>query len=133
MLSVVLFDLDNFKTFNDQHGHHAGDEALCGFAGVLTRTTRRMNLSARFGGEEFLSVLAGSDADGTMVFADRVRTALQARSFGGATLTVSAGVAVFHPGMRSPDELVAAADHALYQAKHEGRNCVRLFGHAGLK
>ena len=133
LLSVVLFDLDDFKTFNDQHGHHAGDEALCSFAGVLTRTTRRMNLSARFGGEEFLSVLAGSDADGTMVFADRVRTALQARSFGGATLTVSAGVAVFHPGMRSPDELVAAADHALYQAKREGRNCVRLFGHAGLK
>ena len=133
LLSVALFDMDNFKAFNDRQGHQAGDEALRAFAEVLTRTTRRMNLAARFGGEEFMCVLAGSDAEGAMVFADRVRTALQSRSIGGESLTVSGGVAVYHPSMRSPDELLAAADHALYQAKREGRNCIRLFGHAGLE
>jgi response regulator RpfG family c-di-GMP phosphodiesterase len=92
-----------------------------------------MNLAARFGGEEFLCVLAGSDAEGAMVFADRVRTALQSRSIGGESLTVSGGVAVYHASMRSPDELLVAADHALYQAKREGRNCIRLFGNASLE
>jgi diguanylate cyclase (GGDEF)-like protein len=133
LLSVVLFDLDSFKAFNDQHGHGAGDEALRNFADILTRSTRRMNLSARFGGEEFLSVLAGSDAEGAMIFADRVRTAMYARKLHGETVSVCGGVAAFHPSMRSPDELLAAADHALYQAKREGRNCVRLFGHAPLE
>jgi putative two-component system response regulator len=133
MLSVALFDLDDFKAFNDKHGHQAGDEALRNFADILTRTTRRMNLSARFGGEEFLSVLAGSDAEGAMVFADRVRTAMYARKLHGESISVSGGVALFHPTMRSPDELLAAADHALYQAKRDGRNCVRLFGHAPLE
>ena len=57
LLAVVLFDLDRFKQLNDQHGHAAGDAALQGFAGVLQRTTRRMHLSARFGGEAFLAVL----------------------------------------------------------------------------
>ena len=109
LLSVALFDLDDFKTFNDRHGHQAGDEALCAFAEVLTRSTRRMNLSARFGGEEFLAVLAGSDAEGAMVFADRVRSSLQGLSVGGDGLTVSGGVAVYHPSMRTPDELLAAA------------------------
>ena len=131
-LSAVLFDLDGFKAFNDRHGHQAGDEALRNFADILARTTRRMNLSARFGGEEFLSVLAGSDAKGALVFAERVRTALRALELGDERLTVSCGVATYHPGMRSPDELLAAADHALYQAKREGRNCVRLFGNAAL-
>jgi putative two-component system response regulator len=132
-LSVILFDLDDFKVFNDKHGHQAGDEALRNFADILTRTTRRMNLSARFGGEEFLSVLAGSDSEGAMVFADRVRTAMYARKLHGESVSVSGGVATFHPSMRSPDELLAAADHALYQAKREGRNCVRLFGHPALE
>lgn len=128
LLSVVLFDLDHFKEYNDEYGHPAGDQALKAFADILTRTTRRMNLSARFGGEEFLSVLAGSDAEGAMVFAERIRSGLRGRALGSRPLTVSAGVATYHRSMRSPDELLAAADHALYQAKRAGRNCVRLFG-----
>jgi diguanylate cyclase (GGDEF)-like protein len=128
LLAVVLFDLDHFKEYNDEYGHPAGDEALKTFAEVLTRTTRRMNLSARFGGEEFLAILAGSDAEGAVIYAERVRAALRGRNLGDRPLTVSVGVAAFHPSMRSPDELLAAADHSLYQAKREGRNCVRLFG-----
>ena len=129
LLSAVFFDLDGFKEFNDRHGHAAGDEALRSFAEILTQTTRRMNLSARFGGEEFLSVLAGSDAEGAVRFAERVRIALAARALSGYTLTVSCGVATYDPSLHSPDELLAAADHALYQAKREGRNRVRLFKH----
>jgi putative two-component system response regulator len=128
-LAVVLFDLDSFKQYNDTHGHQAGDEALQLFASVLARTTRKMNLSARFGGEEFVSVLAGSDLEGAYLFADRVRTALRARNLGSPPLTVSAGVAEYRATMGSPEELLAAADQALYAAKRDGRNCVRVFGH----
>ncbi len=128
LLSVALFDLDSFKAYNDQFGHQAGDQALKAFADILSATTRRMNLSARFGGEEFLSILAGSEVEGALAFAERVRASLRSTRLPSGSLTVSAGVATFSPGMRSPDELLAAADHALYQAKREGRNRVRLFG-----
>ena len=127
-LCVVLFDLDNFKAYNDRWGHQAGDEALRGFAEILLSTTRRMNLSSRFGGEEFLSILAGSEVEGALVFADRVREQLRALTIPNGPLTVSAGVAAYHPSMASPDELIAAADLALYRAKREGRNQVRVFG-----
>lgn len=127
LLSIVLFDLDGFKDYNDRYGHAAGDEALKAFADVLNKTTRRMNLVGRFGGEEFLAILAGSDAEGAVVFGERVRSALRERALGKVALTVSGGVATFHPNMRTPDELLASADHALYRAKREGRNCIRLF------
>jgi diguanylate cyclase (GGDEF)-like protein len=131
LLSVVLFDLDYFKRYNDEFGHAAGDAALKAFADILTESTRRMDLSARFGGEEFVSVLAGSDTEGALIFADRIRVVLSNTPLPtGTSLTVSAGVATYHPTMRSPDELLAAADSALYESKHQGRNRVRLFGHA---
>ena len=126
-LSVVLFDLDSFKDYNDRFGHQAGDEALTIFAGILSQNTRRMNLSARFGGEEFLSILASTDEEGAVVFADRVRAMLREIKLPRGSLTVSAGVASYRKTMRSPEELLAAADHSLYQAKREGRNRVRLF------
>jgi diguanylate cyclase (GGDEF)-like protein len=132
-LSVVLFDLDHFKEFNDRYGHPTGDTALAEFGDILGRTTRRMDLSARYGGEEFVSILTSSDTEGALIFADRIRGTLGATPIrGGGKLTVSAGLATYHPSMRSPDELLAAADHALYQAKNDGRNRVRLFGRAML-
>ncbi|MDX1567130.1 MAG: diguanylate cyclase [Longimicrobiales bacterium] len=133
-LAVVLFDLDQFKEYNDRYGHGAGDDALRRFGEILDAHTRKMNLSARFGGEEFLSVLAGSDDEGGRAFAERIRGVVKGDgSFRGEGMTVSAGVAGYHPTMRSPDELLAAADHALYRAKHEGRDCVRLFGYTLLE
>lgn len=132
-LSVVLFDLDRFKEFNDRFGHQTGDEALEIVGEVLTTHTRQMNLSARFGGEEFLSVLAGTDEEGAMIFAERIRGLLKDRNIDHGQVTVSAGVATYQPSMRSPDELLAAADHALYQAKRDGRDCVRVFGNALLE
>ena len=130
LLSVVLFDLDHFKQYNDRHGHPVGDEALRVFADVLARTTRRMNLSGRLGGEEFLTVLADTGAEGAMIFAERVRTVFKGHGLGDPSLSVSAGMATFHPGMRSADEFLAAADHALYQAKRAGRDQVKMFGRA---
>ena len=128
LLSVVLFDLDGFKAFTDLHGHRAGDRALERFGEILASTTRQMNLSSRFGGEEFLSVPSGSDEAGALVFAERVRGALESVRLQQGTLTVSAGIASCHPSMRSSYELIAAADLALYRAKADGRNCVRIFG-----
>ena len=130
-LSVVLFDLDNFKDYNDRHGHAAGDEALQRFGEILRESTRRMDLSARFGGEEFVTVLTSTDTEGALIFADRIRARLaDAELDDGARMTVSGGVATYHPSMRSPDELLASADHALYEAKRAGRNRIKLFGHA---
>lgn len=121
-VAVVMFDLDRFKAYNDRHGHAAGDEALRALARVLAVSTRHMNLSARYGGEEFLSVLSDCDAEGALLFAERIRTGLRSARLPGGPLTVSAGVAVYREGMQSPEELLAAADRALYQAKRDGRD-----------
>ncbi|HWP35910.1 MAG TPA: diguanylate cyclase, partial [Gemmatimonadales bacterium] len=123
-LAVVLFDLDHFKQVNDKHGHEAGDEALQVFARVLTRTTRRMDLSARFGGEEFISILADARMEEAIVFAERVRRELAQHQFSFGTVTVSAGVASYQDGMGSWELLIAAADRGLYAAKAAGRNRV---------
>ncbi len=125
-LAVVMFDLDRFKRVNDAHGHAAGDRALREFGGVLSGLTRKENLSARFGGEEFASILSGSNANGAVVFAERVLAQMRAKVFPWGVQTVSAGVAVHEQGMGSYELLLGAADRALYDAKTEGRDCVRL-------
>ena len=121
-LSVALFDLDHFKGFNDRYGHEVGDEVLKTFAGVLGAATRRMNLSARFGGEEFISVLTDADREAARAFAERVRRGLGAIDLPWGPVTVSCGVATYEKGMGAPDFLVAAADQALYAAKEGGRD-----------
>jgi diguanylate cyclase (GGDEF)-like protein len=125
--TVVLFDLDSFKSFNDLHGHKMGDEALRNFAQTLLRTTRGPDLSARYGGEEFLTVLCSCDEQGALSFVQRVRTELQRSQREPPYLTACAGVACFKPGMSSPNELLIAADTALYAAKAAGQDKVRLY------
>lgn len=131
-LTLVLFDIDGFKPFNDRHGHAAGDAALRQFVRILDNHTRRMDLCARYGGEEFVAVLSGARVDAGVRFAERVRTSLEnevaqatLEADGIAPFTVSAGVAEFSSGMEAPAELMAAADRALYRAKSEGRDRVR--------
>lgn len=127
-LAVVIFDIDHFKEFNDTYGHAAGDEVLKTVADLLGGGTRDMDLSARWGGEEFLTVLSSGDAEGATIFAERFRTTLEEQPTQWGRVTISAGIATHVPGMESPELLVAAADRALYRAKEDGRNRVRLAG-----
>ena len=124
-LSVVLFDIDGFTDFNARYGRLVGDEALKLMAETMVRLTRRMNLSSRFDGEEFLCVLSDCDLEGARTFAERVRSDLQEHS-SWESFTVSAGIARYHESMSTPDLLVSAADQALYAAKGAGKDCVRI-------
>lgn len=123
-VTVVLFDLDNLKRVNDERGHATGDEVLIAFAKLLRARTRASNLSARVGGEEWLSLLSDTTLDGGVAFAESLRREWDRTDLGWGRMTVSAGVATADAAMHSQDGLVAAADRALYRAKAEGRNRV---------
>jgi diguanylate cyclase (GGDEF)-like protein len=124
--SVVLADLDGFKDLNDAYGHAVGDEALRTFAAVLRETLRESDVAGRWGGEEFLLLLPGADEEGAAQLAERIRTGLAARSVPGVQglrVTASFGVAEY-AGEKNTEELVAAADDALYRAKRNGKDRV---------
>jgi diguanylate cyclase (GGDEF)-like protein len=123
--TVVLFDVDRFKMYNDTLGHLAGDEALKRIADVLVGSTRKMNLTARWGGEEFLSMLSDTPLEGGRIFAERVLSEIH-QVFPDGSVTLSAGVARFADGMETPTRLLAAADEAMYAAKAAGGDCVRV-------
>jgi diguanylate cyclase (GGDEF)-like protein len=127
-LAVVLADLDDFKRVNDHYGHATGDAVLREFAKVLRTSVREIDLCARWGGEEFLLLLPGTDADGAEHVAERIRKALaRAAIFSPESVslhvTASFGVAAY-PLESTADELVAAADAALYDAKRGGKDTV---------
>ncbi len=125
-LSVVLADLDGFKEVNDEHGHAVGDAVLRAFADVLRDTLRDSDLAGRWGGEEFLLLLPGADKEGAAQLAERVRIGLAARripSVPGLRVTASFGVAEY-AGETNTEQLVAAADDALYRAKRGGKDRV---------
>jgi diguanylate cyclase (GGDEF)-like protein len=117
-LTVVLFDLDDFKVFNDTAGHQAGDDALRRFASILAGQTRAMNLAARYGGDEFIVILSDTDSDGGHALVDRVLDGMS-RDPSLDRIGASAGIASYRPGMLAPADLVRAADEALYHAKAE--------------
>lgn len=126
-LSLVAFDVDHFKSFNDEFGHPAGDEALKQVADVISECCRESDVAARYGGEEFALLLPATDANGAVALAERIRAAVEAKPWRLRRVTVSAGVAVLGdvgPAIGSPAEIIATADHALYRAKHGGRNRV---------
>ncbi|HEY2208104.1 MAG TPA: diguanylate cyclase [Gaiellaceae bacterium] len=125
-LSVVLADLDGFKEVNDEHGHAVGDAVLRAFAEVLRDTLRESDLAGRWGGEEFLLLLPGADEEGAAQLAERVRMGLATRripSVPGLRVTASFGVAEY-AGEANTEQLVAAADDALYRAKRGGKDRV---------
>jgi diguanylate cyclase (GGDEF)-like protein len=121
-LTVVMFDLDHFRQVNDQQGHAAGDMTLQVFARILATNTRKENLSGRFGGEQFVSVLRDTGADAAAVFAQRVLNEMRDWRFRWGAQTVSAGIAYYQKGMGSYEVLLGEADRALYQAKNGGRD-----------
>ena len=125
-LSVVLGDLDEFKEVNDLHGHAVGDEVLRVVAEVLRETLRESDVAGRWGGEEFLLLLPGANEEGAAQLAERVRVALAARSIPsvpGLRVTASFGVAEY-AGETNPEQLLEAADGALYRAKRAGKDRV---------
>jgi diguanylate cyclase (GGDEF)-like protein len=131
-LSLVILDVDHFKALNDSEGHQRGDEYLTLVGAELTRLARRrIDVAARFGGEEFALILPGVSADDAARLGELVRESIaslqlpHAASSVAPFLTVSVGVATATlDGWNTPDELVAAADRALYAAKRSGRNRV---------
>jgi diguanylate cyclase (GGDEF)-like protein len=129
-LTAVLADLDDFKEVNDDYGHATGDVVLREFAAVLRENLRDADIAGRWGGEEFLVLLPGTDAEGGARLAERIRVALEERTILGGDgapvrVTCSAGVATLPP---APDveTLVAWADGALYRAKRAGKNRVEV-------
>lgn len=115
-LTVILYDLDDFKTFNDTAGHQAGDDALRRFADILATETRAMNLVARYGGDEFISILSDTSPEGGALSIGRVLKAVREDEVLGP-MGVSAGMASYQAGMTSPGELIRKADEDLYRSK----------------
>jgi diguanylate cyclase (GGDEF)-like protein len=124
-VSLVLADIDEFKTLNDSHGHSTGDAVLRDLAYRLRQRMRAFDLAYRIGGEEFLLVLPGSEPAEALAFADQLCSAIAEQDFGGIPVTLSCGVAASAAGSTfHSDDVFAAADAALYEAKRSGRNCV---------
>lgn len=128
--AVLMVDVDHFKKYNDSFGHQAGDTVLTKVAALLREATREVDFVARYGGEEFLILLPETGMGEALDIAERIRTRIAAEVFHGRHMTVSIGVSEFPLHGENADQVVGAADEALYEAKREGRDKVR---RAGLK
>jgi diguanylate cyclase (GGDEF)-like protein len=129
-LTVAIIDLDHFKSINDRCGHAGGDRVLQEFSRVTRDSLREADVFGRWGGEEFLIVMPGATLDVALVALERLR-ALALRielpaTGAGLQVALSAGLAALEANVKTLDELIARADTALYKAKHEGRDLVRI-------
>jgi diguanylate cyclase (GGDEF)-like protein len=129
-LSAIMLDVDHSKAINDHYGHAAGDAVLAQVAASIGQSMRGSDLVFRYGGEEFLILLASTDESGALQMAERMRSALEQHDFRspeGESLRVTASLGVSALDVDdSKEDLVARADRGLYRAKREGRNRVRL-------
>jgi len=129
-LAVLMLDVDNFKAFNDSCGHLAGDKALQAIAKVIKSSIRQTDVAARYGGEEFMAVLHRVNGSTAVDVAERIRTSIEKYIFEGPErrrsehLTISIGISGYPSWVSSREELIAAADARLYEAKNKGRNRV---------
>jgi diguanylate cyclase (GGDEF)-like protein len=126
-LSLLFLDLDGFKTINDNHGHLFGSRALVEAAHVLRRSARETDICARFGGDEFAVVLPDTGSEGAFAVGERVRQRIATHPFLGGEglnirLTASVGVATLPGNAASAEELLKAADRAMYRVKEAGKN-----------
>ena len=126
--TVLLADVDRFKQYNDTHGHLAGDAALVKIAEVFRKTTRQVDCVARYGGEEFVVMLLECTMATAAIVGERIRSRVAEQDLGPGSLTVSIGLAEYPEGGETPEELIATADAAMYQAKSAGRNQVVIAG-----
>jgi len=127
-LSLLVIDIDQFKLYNDLHGHAQGDEAVKAVSQALRKHARKPYISCRYGGDEFCAILPGTNEASAAVLAERLRSAVQNAMTGEHTVTVSIGYACqTHGRFENADLLFDAADAALYSAKQQGRNCISDF------
>jgi two-component system cell cycle response regulator len=128
-LALILMDVDHFKQYNDTYGHQAGDEVLRQVAQILQANVREGDFVARYGGEEFVVVLPRADSESAVAVAERLRRAVESAEWHLRPITGSFGVACIRPDMETRQELIEAADQALYQAKKNGRNRVEAWNY----
>jgi diguanylate cyclase (GGDEF)-like protein len=128
-VSLILADVDNFKSVNDTWGHEVGDIVLQSIAKTLSDGVRAVDVCSRFGGEEIAILLPQTALQGAVELADRLRKAVEARPIlaqgNEISVTISCGVSCYPDGVLTKEALFAAADRALYEAKSAGRNCVK--------
>jgi diguanylate cyclase (GGDEF)-like protein len=132
-LSLLFIDLDGFKAVNDTHGHMAGSRALVEAAAVIRGSARETDIVARFGGDEFALVLPDTGSDGAFAVGERIRVRIAGHRFLAADgldihLTASVGVATLPDAAASAEELMQAADRAMYQVKDSGKNGIQAAG-----
>jgi diguanylate cyclase (GGDEF)-like protein len=123
-LSLALLDVDRFKDINDRFGHRAGDEALRDIARLLLKHSRSFSVVTRYGGDEFAIILVNTAKAGAVTYAERIQSVVEQHAFRHGWATVSVGVASLPDDAASADDLIVAADRALYDAKRLGRNRV---------
>ncbi len=129
-MAVIIMDIDHFKKINDTYGHICGDEVLKKIASLISVNSRAINITGRFGGEEFVILGPISDHKSAMFTAERLRNLIEKENFScgenSFKVTISAGVSVWNRAVKDATELLSLADKALYEAKGGGRNQVRL-------
>ncbi len=129
-VSVIIFDIDNFKSINDQYGHHIGDLTIQATTKRIQRWLKQQDLLGRIGGEEFLIILPDTSGEEAAAISERIRSAIASQPFQfdeiKLELTISLGIAVLHEQATTLSELVIEADKALYKAKFSGKNKVYL-------
>lgn len=126
-MSLMMLDVDEFKAYNDNFGHPAGDTALKILATILQDILRGADVAARYGGEEFAILLPQTTSTEAAVIAERLRQRIEHTEFPKRKVTVSIGIASCSNEIDTSDDLIGAADHALYEAKNHGRNNVRIY------
>jgi diguanylate cyclase (GGDEF)-like protein len=126
-MSFMMIDVDHFKSYNDTYGHPEGDKALKIVGHVLKETLRGADVAARYGGEEFSILLPQTTSEEAQAIAERIRRNIEETDFGSRKVTVSMGIASCSLELNSSDEVVSAADKALYAAKRRGRNNVQVY------
>ncbi|MBN1127357.1 MAG: diguanylate cyclase [Chitinispirillaceae bacterium] len=133
-LSIMIMDIDHFKAVNDTYGHQFGDFVLKLLGELLKSNSREVDICGRYGGEEFM-VITNLPASGIMKYANKLHTAIENHVFAysghSVHITVSIGIAEYHSELKSRQELIERADSALYQAKKDGRNLIRLWKDVG--
>ena len=125
-LSLVLVDVDRFKAINDERGHRAGDDVLKEIAQLIVANSRSFSIVTRYGGDEFAVLLVNTPKEGALKYAQRIRDVVERHQFTHGPLTVSVGIAALPDDVLSWEDLLPAADRALYTAKRLGRNAIEV-------